>query len=226
MAGRASPLIAERNARVVAYIQAHPEEHYSRVAQRFGITRRLVSQIAVTNDIRRGNGNRLTPVKAIDLAEVDRRWRAGESYISIAASYGVSVDALRQRRRREGVARPPTAARSTSVALRRAQTRGQAAHKPAAEKRGLIAAHDDTPEVHARQGAERDCNPAPYACFLCTILLDKIPDGVAMVEYDGVPRETCEICVEDYHKEVLHWVRPPIKLDVAVDANKENDHEC
>lgn len=57
-------------------------------------------------------------------------------------------------------------------------------------------------------------------CRICTILTERIEEGVAWVRAKKGPVRVCQSCVERYHpKYVLGWITPPVD-------GKEERHEA
>lgn len=61
----------------------------------------------------------------------------------------------------------------------------------------------------AAQSARRRGKRTTY-CYHCTILLDKIAEGVAVVQLNGVERTICQDCVVEYGMAAIRWERPPL----------------
>jgi len=219
---------AARNAEMSAYIAAHPELTYTDIGQRFGVSASAVARVAVQHDIQRPRGyNGYHYGKAQRQVKRDQgiiAYHADNpkaSYAAIAIRFHTSQSTVARVLNGEKTRRQAEQDRRIVAYLRAnpdftysgvAKELGVSANavRRTADRLGLQSRYS-----HVRKRAPK--------CFKCTILTEKIDEGVAIVQVGKARKRACQDCVERFDLEVVRWEREPVEMEPAETIHRAAD---
>lgn len=208
---------AALEAQVAHTIIEHPELSYTDIGKQYGVSATKVARIAVQHDIQRPRGyNQYHYGKAKRQARRDQAIIAYQAahpkatYAAIGAHFGLSEYAIAQ------VLSPARARRQVERDERiaaRLRATPDFTYAAIADELGVHVS--SVRRVAKNLGLESRLairrKPQGTKCYKCSILINEIEEGVAIVQVGKAHKRACQDCVERFDLEVVRWEREPVE---------------